>query len=145
MKYVNKVRKSLGRQFAGWRFGTLSFSILAWNAFLINLSATIWASTARKSAADGHILVDGDCDRVKNLNSWIHIAINVLSTVLLSGSNYTMQCLSAPTREEIDKAHAMKHWLDIGVPSFRNLRYISRRRTILWGLLAITSLPLHLL
>lgn len=36
-------------------------------------------------------------------------------------------------------------WLDIGVPSLRNLRRISTRRVVLWWLLALSSIPLHLL
>ena len=56
-----------------------------------------------------------------------------------------MQCLSSPTREEVDKAHNLGQWLDIGIPSIRNLRRISRRRLVLWWLLAGSSIPLHLM
>lgn len=56
-----------------------------------------------------------------------------------------MQCLSSPTRSEIDKAHGQGIWLDIGVPSIRNLRRLSTTRIVLWWLLAISSIPLHLL
>ena len=56
-----------------------------------------------------------------------------------------MQCLSSPTRSEIDKAHSQGIWLDIGVPSVRNLRRLSTARIVLWWLLAFSSIPLHLL
>ena len=56
-----------------------------------------------------------------------------------------MQCLSSPTRKDIDKAHAQHRWLDIGIPGVRNLGSISRSRRLLWGLLAFSSIPLHLL
>ena len=56
-----------------------------------------------------------------------------------------MQCLSSPTRSEIDKAHGQGVWLDIGVPSVRNLRRLSTTRIVLWWLLAVSSVPLHLL
>ena len=56
-----------------------------------------------------------------------------------------MQCLASPTREEVDKAHGKRIWLDIGVPSVRNLRQISSRRIILWWFLALSGVPLHLL
>ncbi|KAH7392189.1 hypothetical protein DE146DRAFT_661877 [Phaeosphaeria sp. MPI-PUGE-AT-0046c] len=56
-----------------------------------------------------------------------------------------MQCMTAPTRGEVDRAHAARRWLDIGVPSFRNLRRIGRDRLVLWLLLGLSSLPLHLL
>ena len=55
-----------------------------------------------------------------------------------------MQCLCSPSREDIDRAHSVKNWLDIGVPSFRNLRQIPKRRQLLWFGLALSSLPLHL-
>lgn len=56
-----------------------------------------------------------------------------------------MQCLSSPERGEIDKAHCKGIWLDIGVPSVRNLRRISATRILLWWLLALSSIPLRLL
>ncbi|KAL8848269.1 MAG: hypothetical protein Q9221_006707 [Calogaya cf. arnoldii] len=56
-----------------------------------------------------------------------------------------MQCLGSPTREEIDRAHAKRRWLDVGVPSVRNLRNISPKRAVTWFLLAISSVPLALM
>lgn len=135
--------RSYANRFAGWRFGVLNFATWASVVFLINFIVTIWGSVAHRESQS--VLSEGDCHDVKTLNSGIHILINILSTILLSGSNYCMQCLSAPTRGEIDKEHAAQRWLDIGVPSLRNLRRISRRRLILWLLLGLTSLPLHLL
>lgn len=136
-----RVQRVFGDRFTGWRFGALHFAIWASVVFLINFIVTIWGSTAR----DSGVLLDGDCKRVKRLNSGLHVFINILSTILLSGSNYCMQCLSAPTRGEVDKAHAQGKWLDIGIPSLRNVRHLSWKRIILWVLLALTSLPLHLL
>jgi hypothetical protein len=135
------VQKIFGNRFTGWRFGALHFSLWAAVVFSINLIVTVWGSSVRSSG----ILLEGDCDHVEILNTGLHVLINVLSTILLSGSNYCMQCLSAPTREEVDKAHAQKRWLDIGIPSIRNVKHLGRKRIILWLLLAITSLPLHLL
>lgn len=56
-----------------------------------------------------------------------------------------MQILSAPTRKEIDKAHARKRWLDVGVPSVRNLNNVAGRKVLMWWLLALSSIPLHLM
>jgi hypothetical protein len=55
------------------------------------------------------------------------------------------QCLSAPTRLELDRAHQKGESLDVGILSLRNLSRIPRRKLILWGCLAASSLPLHLL
>jgi hypothetical protein len=131
--------------FAGWRAGVLYFALWSSLVFLINLVATIWGSSLSRS--NRGVFYEGDCDRTKGLNSGFHVLINILSTVLLSGSNYCMQVLSAPTRSEIDLAHASATgtWLDIGVPGIRNLKHISRHRLLLWCLLALSSLPLHLL
>jgi hypothetical protein len=134
-------QRIFGDRFAGWRFGALHFAIWATIVFIINVAATAWNLTQTKSG----VLFEGDCDRIKRLNTGLHFLINALSTILLSGSNYCMQCLSAPTRSEVDKAHRKGAWLDIGIPSIRNVRHLSRKRIMLWVLLTISSLPLHLL
>ncbi|KAH3940599.1 hypothetical protein HBH70_025710 [Parastagonospora nodorum] len=69
----------------------------------------------------------------------------MFGTILLNGSSYCMQCMSAPNRKEIDEAHVTQRWLDIGVPSFRNFKHIRRGRLVLWVLLGLSSVPLHLL
>jgi len=56
-----------------------------------------------------------------------------------------MQCLSSPTRQDIDKAHRQRIWLDNGTPSMKNLFRISRLRMVQCWLIAISSLPLHLM
>jgi hypothetical protein len=134
---------SATRYTTGWRFGAISGAIAVSVVFLINLVVTIVFS-ARK---DG-VLFDGDCDRASRLNTGLHLLINILSTVLLSSSNYCMQCLSAPTRKEVDEAHGKGKWLDIGVQSVHNLRHIyntDRKRAVVWFLIGLSSLPLHLL
>ena len=90
-------------------------------------------------------LYSGSCDKSKTIGLWLHLGINALSTLLLSGSNYTQQCLVAPTRSEIDAAHAKREWMEIGVPSVRNLFKIKLERTLLWIAIGVTSIPLHLL
>lgn len=56
-----------------------------------------------------------------------------------------MQVLVAPTRGELDRAHSKGDWMDVGVASIRNLFKISWNRTLLWGILALSSVPIHLL
>jgi hypothetical protein len=132
----------------GWRFTIINGAILSCIVFALNLTATIIAhnrGTIENGHSYGKTLYQGDCKKVKNLSITAHLFINLLSTILLSASNYAMQCLSAPTREEVDQAHAKSMWLDIGVLSMRNLRNISRKRAVLCMLLGLSSLPLHLL
>jgi hypothetical protein len=87
----------------------------------------------------------GEAEEVSWWSSAIHVVINVLSTLLLAASNYTMQVLSSPTRAEVERAHKSSQWLDIGILSLRNLGRISRRRLFLFVVMAISSIPVHLL
>ena len=135
----------MGRRFSGWRVGLLMSSVWTGAVFILNLVLTIWA-TRTFGAQNGYgTLVEGECSKTRKASTWIHLAINVLSTILLSASNYCMQILTAPTRPEVDRAHAKGKWLDIGVPSVRNLKWISAKRVCVWICLALSSLPLHLL
>ncbi|KAI3324618.1 hypothetical protein HD806DRAFT_521724 [Xylariaceae sp. AK1471] len=63
----------------------------------------------------------------------------------LSSSNFFMQVLNAPSREELDTAHAKGNWLEIGVSSMRNAFKVSRFKTLCWLGLSVTSIPIHLL
>lgn len=87
----------------------------------------------------------GSCDVTKRWDSGLHLAINLLSTVLLAASNYCMQSLAAPTRDDVDRFHSRRVWLDIGVPSIRNLFKIGGRQPLIWLLLLLTSTPIHLM
>jgi aryl carrier-like protein len=69
----------------------------------------------------------------------------VLSTGMLSASNFCIQLQASPTRADVDHVHKHNNWLDIGVPSLRNLRYISWWRLISYVILALSSLPIHLM
>ena len=129
----------------GYHFGILCCAVASAVVMVINLTLTVWASKRYGLQEGLGTILDGKCSETKKLAMWTHLGINVLSTVLLGASNYTMQCLSSPTREDINRAHSQKRWLNIGTPSIRNLLGISRSRMVLWWLVAISSVPLHLL
>ena len=135
--------------YTGWHTGVLACATSVMVVLLINVSLTIYAATnpEYKMVRESGIgtLYEGSCDKSRMIGLWLHLGINILSTLLLSGSNYTQQCLTAPTRSEIDAAHARRRWMDIGVPSVRNLFRIKAERTYLWIAIGITSIPLHLL
>ncbi|KAI2473651.1 hypothetical protein F4781DRAFT_440988 [Annulohypoxylon bovei var. microspora] len=124
--------------------------------FAANLGLTIFAMVRYKSQNGVGTIYEGDCNKVKTLDQWLHLLINFLGTGMLSASNYCMQLQAAPTRADIDRAHEARaheknpdhregRWLDIGVPSLRNLRYISNWRRFAWVLLAFSSIPVHLM
>jgi hypothetical protein len=133
----------------GWRKTILAGAVLTFITLIANFAVLVWASIRKQGGNDngaGAVTLDtGTCKEMGNLFTWWHLGVNVLSTLLLSAGTACMQCLSAPTRQEINEAHSQGSWLDIGIPSMRNLRWISGRRQMLWVLLAVSSLPLHLL
>lgn len=140
-----KSNREKRRKLQGWRFGV---TISAWTAFtvlMMNLILTIYAAVKYPMDDGVGTAYTGSCGVVDSWTTWLHILINGLSSILLSASNYTMQCLCSPTRQEIDKAHARGDWMDIGVSSVRNIFKINWRRSALWWLLALSSVPIHLL
>ena len=129
----------------GWRAGASLCCIIGSTVLLINTTVLIW-TVSNFSILDGiGTLYEGSCSKAKSLNTWLQLLINVLCTLLLGVSNYCMQCLTSPTRQEVDEAHAKKRLLRIGVPSIRNLKVISRVRVFLWLSLGLSALPLHFL
>jgi len=147
----NNINSTLGSEVIShqrrsrWKL-TLQLATLATaTVLLINVTITAYFAVSNGVHGGSSILYDGDCAETARLSTWSHIGINILSTILLSGSNNAQQYLSAPTRAELDRAHAANEWLDIGIPSIRNLfsSRIGTRRRILWWLLAMGSIPLH--
>lgn len=138
-------RKSL----APWKRRIVQALVVAIFVFVINISFYIYLRV--RSQPEGFtggglwIVFRGNCQTAHTIGLWSHLTINILSSLLLAAGNVCMQCLVAPTREEVDHAHASGLWLDIGVNTPRNIRHISRSRACVWGLLAISSVPLHLL
>ena len=133
--------------YTGWHTGVLACAACSVVVLLINVGLTIYAATNPEYKVERGVgtLYVGSCDKSRNIGLWLHLGINALSTLLLSGSNYTQQCLVAPTRSETDAAHERRRWMDIGVPSIRNLFRIKAERAWLWIAIGITSIPLHLL
>jgi len=133
--------------YTGWHTGVSACATSVVVVLFINIGLTIYAVTYPKYEMEKGIttLYTGSCDKSRKIGLWLHLVINALSTLLLSGSNYTQQCLAAPTRSEVDAAHAKRRWMDIGVPSVRNLFRIRPGRGLLWIVIGLTSIPLHLL
>ena len=131
---------------SGWR-GTvtggfaLSLFALCANIALLGISVT----KPTDPVTNARRLYSASCSQLSTDATVFHLGINILSTVLLATSNTAMQCMSAPTREEINKAHSDGKWLDIGISSWRNWKCIAIWRRVLCALLAASTLPLHLL
>jgi hypothetical protein len=137
--------KNLRQRLRGWRFGVLLSSVMASSVLLMNCVAAIVIQSTYVTRDGVSTALESDCDVANRWSLGLHIAINILSSLLLSASNYTMQVLNAPTRSECDKAHARGDWVDIGVTSLRNIAKITWPRRVLWLLLGLSSVPIHLL
>jgi len=90
------------------------------------------------------VVYEGNCDVSTRNNLLLHFAINAVASGILASSNFFMQVLVAPTREEVDRAHANHTWLEIGVQSFRNIFHVPKRNVLFWLLLSVSTIPLHL-
>ncbi|KAH8834588.1 hypothetical protein DL96DRAFT_1443593, partial [Flagelloscypha sp. PMI_526] len=128
----------------GWRFGaTLAVAL---GSIVLVVNVTVLGFLIRRNSTHSAIvpIITGSCASLKHTSLFVHLAINVASSLLLSGSNFCMQCISAPTRRDIDAAHERGRWFDIAVPSVRNIRFLGRKRLLLWLFIGLSSIPLHL-
>ncbi|KAK2755702.1 hypothetical protein FQN54_005852 [Arachnomyces sp. PD_36] len=132
-------------ELSGWRVGAVFAASGVFFALLTNTAIAIAIPAIYGLENDISTIYTGSCDQTGRMNTIIHLGINLLSTLLLSASNYCMQCLSAPTRANIEKSHRNGKWLDIGAPSIRNIQAIGATKTTLWMILGLSSIPLHLL
>jgi len=127
--------------------GALASATCAILVFSMNLAVTmwVWKNPDYEHANGVGTLFQGSCSTVREVNVYVHLVVNILSTLLLCSSNYCQQILAAPNREELGRAHSRRNWLHIGVPNLRNLWHVGWDRSVLWILLFLSSVPLHLL
>ncbi|KAL8727544.1 MAG: hypothetical protein Q9166_005949, partial [cf. Caloplaca sp. 2 TL-2023] len=133
-------RSGRWRYAEGWRVGAIASCIVASMVLIINCTVVGWVAGKHSFVNGVGTVFSGNCDGAKSKSVWLQLAINVLSSTLLAASNYCMQRLGSPTREEVDAAHDRKNVLDIGIPSLKNLRFISLERRFLWTGLVITNI-----
>jgi hypothetical protein len=89
-----------------------------------------------------------NCDQLKHQRSALSLTVNVIAAVVTLFTPGTLQVLSAPTRRILDECHRRGKYMEIGVPSFRNMVTGTHRwglRFWLWTLLFLIALPFHLL
>ncbi|KAK6864134.1 hypothetical protein PG995_000662 [Apiospora arundinis] len=130
----------------GWRqAATVNCAILVAMSITL-LGTTIGAIANTNSAMKAIMFFEGTCDggSAAGVNLALHLLINVVSTAVLASSNFFMQVLNAPSREEVDEAHARGTYLGIGVPSVRNAFVVSPFKTCCWMVLLLSSIPIHL-
>lgn len=78
------------------------------------------------------IISNDECEKTAKINLFLHLIINLISSGVLASSNFYMQVVCSPSRKEVDKAHAYLQSLDIGIPSVKNVRFVSKFKQICW-------------
>ena len=120
-------------------------------AVILILNIALGVVAATKSHLKVHhglfTLALGTCLSMRHYSVWVHFLLNVLASVLLLTSNYFMQRLAAPTRQDVDVAHQHRKGLWIGSLSLTNFKFMTQRieKFVLFGLLWASSTPIHLL
>ncbi|KAL4756921.1 uncharacterized protein BDW70DRAFT_164005 [Aspergillus foveolatus] len=91
-----------------WIKGAMLCALVTASIGILNVILTIIAAGIAYSKKEINTpfeyaeLYQDDCSITSNWTTGMHLVINV---ILLAASNYVMQCLSAPSRADIDKAH----------------------------------------
>ncbi|KAI1811411.1 hypothetical protein GGS20DRAFT_110557 [Poronia punctata] len=114
-----------GGRMTGWRGGVFYNALLAMLVFVVVVVCLIIVVTRTKAFLGELVVFSGDCVAANRIDTGLHVIVNVFAAVLLAGANYVFQILLSPTREEVSEAHDHKRWLDIGIPSIRNLAHVS--------------------
>ncbi|KAH8204665.1 hypothetical protein TruAng_001140 [Truncatella angustata] len=133
------------RLLSGWRGGVAFNTLSAFLILLVAVVCLVVIITESQTSNGASTLYSGSCTTAYNLNIGLHVLINALSIVLLVGGNYVFQVLSSPTRDELTAAHDKKQWLDIGIPSLRNLRHISTTRTALATVVLLATVAIQVI
>jgi hypothetical protein len=133
------------RYFSGWRGGVVFNTLLSTLILIVESVILIIALTTTRILEGETVIFSGDCTRANNIHTGLRAVINLLAVVLLAGANYVFQVLLSPTRAEVDAAHEQKRWLNIGVPSFRNLARISTFRAALGVAILLVAVAIQVI
>ncbi|EPE04921.1 hypothetical protein F503_00075 [Ophiostoma piceae UAMH 11346] len=135
----------------GWRAGMALHALVALVLFiagLIGLALALTTPHGHTAAFPGRTVVlsctqsqsDGaPCSSAYHVLWVLRAVLAVCTLAILAGAQYTFHVLSSPTRAEIDTAHTgtptgllsprrNRSWLNIGVPSLRNIAFLLRHK-----------------
>jgi hypothetical protein len=87
IRSVNRHKSKWVIRFEGWRTGASTAAVCALVSMCINLAVALWLASMGKNTAIVEVY-HGNCDTVTRADLWVHLAINVMSTLLLGGSNF---------------------------------------------------------
>lgn len=123
----------------GWRGGVALTISLAFMCLLVAIVAVILGATTKRLTGSPETIFEGKCGRARAIDLGLHAMINVFALFFIAGGNYGAQVLASPTRTEVATAHSKQRWLDIGIPSMRNLKGISKGRGLLSALVVLVA------
>jgi hypothetical protein len=131
--YANERQRHRGlqRYTSGWRGGVSWNILLVVVMALVSLISFIYIAVVGNSVVGETTLYSGPCSAAANVNIGLHVLAAIFGMAQLAGANYVVHVLSSPTRMELAHAHGRKRWLDIGITSLRNLRFVSMPRSLL--------------
>ncbi|KAG4274184.1 hypothetical protein FPRO04_01825 [Fusarium proliferatum] len=115
----------------GWRAGVAANMFLAFLILVASVACLALASAQGHMSTWESLLMEGSSTTVEGIARGILAAVNVFAIILIAGANYVVQILNSPTRAEVENAHSTFKWLDIGIPSLRNMSLISSTRATL--------------
>ncbi|KAH9906855.1 hypothetical protein F4778DRAFT_601302 [Xylariomycetidae sp. FL2044] len=138
-------RRGLRSYLTGWRGGVFVNTVLALLILVVSIICLIIVATKTESLSGDLAVYTGACAGAESLNIGLHVVVNVLAVVLLAGANYVFQVYSSPTRRELTAAHGKHRWLDLGIPSLRNLAHISVFRRTVCALILLTAITTQII
>jgi hypothetical protein len=127
-----------------WFYGVWSGLMVVLCCLSLNIVCLIWAKKNFDIVGGIALVFTGSCPRVSAITTYVDLAINTVSTLLLATSCNASQLLLSPTRTEADIAHTRGHWVHVGAAGWGNIKWIKPWRICLLVLLLFSSLPLHL-
>jgi len=138
-------KRWFGDSISTWRATSSIGCGIATFVFVFNVIILIWACATSEIIDGIAIVYRGTLLKSRTIGVTAHLVINILSSLILVSSNKCVQYLSSPTRRDVNKAHAHRSWVDIGIRSLRNFKAVRGWRMWVSILLAVSSLPLHLM
>ncbi|KAK1654751.1 hypothetical protein BDP81DRAFT_402751 [Colletotrichum phormii] len=130
---------TFSRMKSGWRAGIALNIIIGFAILIVAIVCLVLALVVVGMIRGESLIFKGSCATAEQLKVGLFVAINVITIVLLSAANYVFQVLSSPTRIEIEMAHDGRRWLDLGIPSFRNLRFVSKPRVVMTAIIMLAA------
>ncbi|KAI1493769.1 hypothetical protein F5X96DRAFT_676900 [Biscogniauxia mediterranea] len=130
---------------SGWRLAAAVNTALTCACAALLLALLAWSvGRAGGAVRTNLVFFAGGCDESRAVNLWLHLLLNVFSTIILASSNFFCQVLSSPSRCEVDASHAEGTSMYIGIPSFSNVFRVRKFKGWIWTLFFLSSIPLHL-